>query len=192
MCPPSAPTFGFWCFLCASEVPGEGSIATLGLQSWLCGLSWQRWWGGLYATYKAGHPRALSTQTQKAFLLFFFLIWHKCISEERLIAVLCPWLSSLCWGKSHSWESSWPSLQKSSFNSLQLQNILLEDLFKPFGGWVTHWQTTDGELSSYRKPSEFCKKAKISLFPPCFCGPDVAFPATRWQPLPGTRKRLLM
>lgn len=72
MCPPSAPTFGFWCFLCASEVPGEGSIATLGLQSWLCGLSWQRWWGGLYATYKAGHPRALSTQTQKAFLLFFF------------------------------------------------------------------------------------------------------------------------
>lgn len=115
-------------------------------------------------------PQGFVHPDTKSLSSFFFLIWHKCISEERLIAVLCPWLSSLCWGKSHSWESSWPSLQKSSFNSLQLQNILLEDLFKPFGGWVTHWQTTDGELSSYRKPSEFCKKAKISLFPPCFCG----------------------
>lgn len=39
MPPSSAPDFGHWCLLWASEVPGEDSLAASRLQGWLCRLS---------------------------------------------------------------------------------------------------------------------------------------------------------
>lgn len=133
---------------------------------------------------------ALSIQMKLS--LFFNLaqmcqgVWENCSPVVRgRHHYCCP-----AWEKGQCLRVFSVSFQKSSLNSLQLPSIFSEDLFKSFGGWLTHhWQFTDGELYSARRPSKFCKKA-VKLFPHAAFGPVTACRATRWQPPPGTGNRL--